>query len=190
MRTFILRFRAIFALSVAVLVLTSGCSSSDNKVGGALNLDTDLKLNFIVDATINPDDKKRPSPVFVRLYELKSPTVFMKADFIDLFERDKEILGEDFVSKQTLKPLSPDVGRTDELVLKNGAAYVALYVEFSQYRGAVYKLAFPITQHNMTKNEFTVKISGTQISLVSNDEVKKQQKNDQKSQKNKSKSKK
>ncbi len=163
---FMPRLRVIYCVLFAALVLIGGCSSSKNRVGGALNLDTDLKLNFIVDANINPDDKKRPSPVFVRLYELKSPTVFNKADFIDLYERDKEILGEDFVNKQTLKPLSPGTTRTDALVLKNGAGYVALYVEFSQYRGAAYKLTFPITQHNVMKNEITVKISGTDISVV------------------------
>jgi type VI secretion system protein VasD len=129
-------------------------------------LDTNLKINFIVDSNINPDENKRPSPVYVRVYELKSPTIFQKADFIDLYERDTTILGADFVNKQVLKPLSPGVNRTDNLVLKNGAINVGLYVEFSQYRGVNYKVNVPVVEHSLTKNEVTVKISGTDISIV------------------------
>jgi type VI secretion system protein VasD len=119
-----------------------------------------------VDSNINPDENKRSSPVFVRLYELKSPTVFQKADFIDLYERDAVILGADFVNKQVLKPLPPGVNRTDNFVLKNGATTIGLYVEFSQYRGSNYKVSFPIVEHSISKNEITVKISGTDVSIV------------------------
>ena len=162
----IIRLRCFCLALVAALIFIGGCSSSKSRVGGVLNLDTDLKINFIVDGNINPDDKKRPSPIFVRLYELKSPAIFNKADFIDLYERDKEILGGDHLNKQTLKPLSPGLGRTDTLVLKNGAAYVGLYAEFSQYRGSAYKITFPVTEHNVMKNEITIKISGTEMSVV------------------------
>jgi type VI secretion system protein VasD len=151
---------------LAIVFLATGCSSSKSRVGSALDLDTNLKVNFIVDGNINPDENKRPSPVYVRLYELKSPAVFQKSDFIDLYERDTAILGADFVNKQILKPLSPGVNRTDNVVLKNGATTIGLYVEFSQYRGVNYKVNFPIVEHSLTKNEITVKISGTDISIV------------------------
>ncbi len=169
MSSFIVRLRVFCFVLFSLAVLVSGCSSSKSRVGGVLNLDTDLKVNFIVDGDINPNDKKRPSPIFIRLYELKSPTIFNKTDFIDLYERDKEILAGDYINKQTLKPLSPGVGRTDTLVLKNGASYVALYAEFSQYRGSAYKITFPVTENNVMKNEITIKISGTQMSVVTKD---------------------
>jgi len=150
---------------LAVLAMTS-CSSSKSRVGSALNLDTNLKINFIVDGNINPDENKRSSPVFVRLYELKSPDVFQKADFIDLYEHDAKVLGADYINKQVLKPLSPSLSRTDDFLLKNSATTIGLYVEFSQYRGSNYKISFPIIEHSISKNEVTVKISGTDISIV------------------------
>lgn len=158
-----LRVLCVLVFATAFIV---GCSSKKSRVGSALNLDTDLTVNFIVDADINPDENKRPSPVFVRLYELKSSATFAKADFIDLYEKDAAVIGGDFLNKQVLKPLSPGVNRTDNFVLKNGAAEIGLYVEFSQYRGAIYKLNFPIVEHSISKNEITVKISGTQISVA------------------------
>jgi len=163
--TLITRTLFICFASIA-LVVTAGCSSSKSRVGGALNLDTDLKLTFILDADINPDDNKSPSPVFVRMYELKSPTLFDKADFIDIYERDKEVLGGEMITKQSLKPLKPGETRTERFVLQGGTHYVALYAEFSQYPGSVYKVSFPVTENNIIRNKATIKISGTRMTLV------------------------
>lgn len=150
---------------LAFFIFLVGCSSSKSKVGGVLNLDTDLQLTFVADETINPDENRRPSPVFVRLYELKSPTKFNKADFIDLYERDEELLGGDLLGRQVLKPITPDEKRSERLVLQSGTRYVAIYAEFSQYRGAAYKVTFPVTENNIIRNKALITVSGTSISL-------------------------
>lgn len=165
MRNFFSRTGFLTVGLLAVLFVIAGCSSSKSKVGGMLNLDTDLRLTFVADETINPDDSKRPSPVFVRLYELKSPTKFNKADFIDLYERDEELLGGDMLGKQVLKPLAPGEERMEQLVLQGGTQYVAIYAEFSQYRGAIYKVIFPVTENNIFKNKALIEISGTKVVL-------------------------
>ncbi|PUA26842.1 MAG: type VI secretion system-associated lipoprotein [Cellvibrio sp. 79] len=149
-----------------LLVMVAGCSSSKSRVGGVFNLDTDLKLTFQVSSDINPDDNNRPSPVFVRFYQLKSTTAFDKADFIDIYERDKEIFGGDIVNKQTLKPLVPGETRTERLVLEPGTRAIAIYAEFSQYAGSTYKVVFPITENNVIRNTETVQISGRVLSVV------------------------
>ncbi|HEY8939049.1 MAG TPA: type VI secretion system lipoprotein TssJ [Cellvibrio sp.] len=149
-----------------LLIAVAGCSSSKSRVGGVFNLDTDLKLTLQVSSDINPDDNNRPSPVFVRFYQLKSTTAFDKADFIDIYERDKEIFGGDIVNKQTLKPLVPGETRTERLVLEPGTRAIAIYAEFSQYAGSTYKVVFPITENNVIRNAETVRISGRTLSLV------------------------
>ncbi|MCE3252731.1 MAG: type secretion system-associated lipoprotein [Cellvibrio sp.] len=163
--TIIIRSAVAF-LFLSMSIFMAGCSSSKSRVGGVLNLDTDLKLTFEVASDINPDDSSRPSPVFVRFYQLKSATAFDKADFIDIYERDTEIFGGDIVSKQVLKPLLPGVGRTESFVLEPGAKMIAVYAEFSQYPGSTYKVIFPVTENNVIKNKATIKISGRTIALV------------------------
>jgi type VI secretion system protein VasD len=162
------RFSAVLGvlLFVCLLFTLGGCSSSKSRVGGVFNLDTDLKLTFNVSSDINPDDNNRPSPVFVRFYQLKSTTAFNKADFIDIYERDKEMFGGDIVSKQTLKPLVPGEARTEQLVLEPGTRAIALYAEFSQYPGSTYKVTFPVTENNVIRNAETVQVSGRTLSLV------------------------
>lgn len=159
------RVMALIAL-LGMSVFIAGCSSSKSRVGGVLNLDTDLKLMFETASDINPDENSRPSPVFVRFYQLKSATAFDKADFIDIYERDADIFGGDIVSKQVLKPLLPGVGRTERFVLEPGTKIIALYAEFSQYPGSTYKVTFPVTENNIIKNKVTVKITDRTIALV------------------------
>jgi len=160
-----MRYLKFLCVSSLALILCLSCSSSKSRVGGTLGLETDIKLTFIVDKNINPDEHQRPSPVFVRLYELKSSTVFSKADFIDLYEQDATLLKTDLVGKQVLKPFSPGDTREERLVLQDTTREVGLYVEFSQYRGSTFRAVFPIVANNVRGNSFNVKISGTTITV-------------------------
>jgi type VI secretion system protein VasD len=154
------------ALCCLMFLLLSGCSSSKSRVGGVLNLDTDLKLTFQVDNDLNPDQNKRSSPVIVRLYELNGVAAFDSADFVDIYERDEELLGKALVGKQVFRPMVPGETRQESFVLNPGATHVALYAEFSQYRDSVYKVVFPVTQNNVIRNAVNVRISGNRLSLM------------------------
>lgn len=147
-------------------IAVAGCSTINSKVGGALNLDTDVALSFIADNNINPDDTGRPSPLFIRLYELKSPRQFERANFIDLYEREGEVLGADLLGKQTLKPLKPGDQRKDTLVVNKEAQYVGLLAEFLQYKNAKFKVVIPVTSRNVVASSSVVRISRNSISVV------------------------
>jgi type VI secretion system protein VasD len=154
------------AVVAGLLLLQSGCTAVNSGVGGYFGLDTDLKISFVADADINPDDNKKPSPLYIRLYELKSTKMFNKADFISLYERDKEIIGADFVAVQKLKPLKPGDKRDDFLVLDSSTTYVALYAEFLQYKDAVYRVVIPVTSNNIVTSSATVRISGNALKIL------------------------
>lgn len=160
------QWRTLSVCCIVFVALVSGCSSSKSRVGGVLNLDTDLKLTFLVDGNVNPDHNTESSPVIVRLYELNSVSVFEKADFVDMYERDQQILGRDLIGKQVFRPMVPGEAREENLVLSQGTTHVALYAEFSQYRGSTYKAVIPVTRNNVFKNKISVNISGNHISLM------------------------
>ncbi|SMF29911.1 type VI secretion system protein VasD [Alteromonadaceae bacterium Bs31] len=155
----------IGALAVVASLFLVACDSMDSKVGSVLNLDTDLKIKIIADNNINPDESGKPSPVFVRMYELKSPQLFDKADFISLYEQDKEVLGKDFISKQELKRIAPGDQRQEQFVLTGETQYVAIYAEFFDYENAKYKVVFPVTINNIFRNSVEVRLSGTTVIL-------------------------
>jgi type VI secretion system protein VasD len=51
-------------------------------------------------AQINPSASKRPSPLLIRVYELKSVAAFNGADFMSLYQRDQAALGGDLLAKE------------------------------------------------------------------------------------------
>lgn len=153
--------------TVCLLTLLVACSTGKSKVGGFFNLDTDVKIIFYVDANINPDDNGKPAPLFIRLYELKSNKMFEKADFIDLYERDEETLGGDFLSKVSLKPFTPGQDRVEKMVLSPDAQYVGLFAEFLRYKGSSYKIIFPVVSNNVFTNSAKIRISGNKITITS-----------------------
>jgi len=61
-----------------------------------------LSINLSASATVNPDARSRPSPVVVRLYELKTSAQFDSADFVSLYEKDQAVLGADMVARDEL----------------------------------------------------------------------------------------
>jgi len=51
-------------------------------------------------ANVNPSASRRPSPLLVRVYELKSVTAFNNADFVSLYQRDQAELGAEMVGRE------------------------------------------------------------------------------------------
>ncbi len=141
----------------------SACQSMNGAVGGYFGLDTDLQIDFIVDADINPDELGKASPLFIRMYELQSKKMMKKADFIELYERDKEVLGADLTAMHKLKHFKPGEKRTEHFVLSPKTRYVTLYGEFLEFKDAKYKLIIPVVANNVFRNSVTIRVSGNEL---------------------------
>jgi type VI secretion system protein VasD len=151
---------------VVLLLLTtlSACQSNKSLVGEYFDLDTDLKIEFIVDSDINQDELGIASPLFIRLYELKSEKMMKKADFIDIYEKDKEALGADMVGEaHKLKRFTPGQNRIESFVLDKDTQYVALYAEFFDFKESRFKLIFPVVANNVFRNSIKIRVSGNQL---------------------------
>jgi len=146
---------------VASVMGLSGCQT----VGKTLNLDTDVTLTFDIAKNVNPDDNNVPSPLFVRFYELKSKAVFEQAEFIDLYERDQELLGGDLIAKQELQRLIPGLVRKHKFVLNPETRYIALFSEFFRYNNSRYRLVIPVETNNVFNDKVIVKISNNIMTL-------------------------
>lgn len=150
-------------LLVLSLVSVTACSSINSSVGGFFNMDTDLEIKFKVDSDVNPDDDKKPSPLFVRMYQLKSTKMFNRANFIDLYEKDGEVLGADMISKQVLRRIKPGESRNENFVLNKEARFIGLYAEFLRYKKSSFKLLIPVVPTNVIGTTEKVLISGNKL---------------------------
>ncbi len=82
------------ALAATALAL-AGCSSGPPKP-----VVSDIQVTLVAGADVNPDTRKRASPVTVRVYALKSAAPFEAADFFSLFDKDTATLGGELVQRE------------------------------------------------------------------------------------------
>src|ERR1700749_1468022 len=73
------------------------------------------KAAIVVAADVNPDSAGRPSPVVVRLYQLKEEGAFNSANFFDITDKEQATLGPSLDSREEYELLP---GQTREIVLK------------------------------------------------------------------------
>ena len=155
----------IFSLAFIAIFLSvlTACQAVNSSVGGYFDLDTDIQIELLVDADINPDELGIASPLFIRLYELSSNKMMGRADFIEIYERDKEVLGADMIAVHKLKRLKPGENRTEHLVLDKKTNYVALYAEFLEFKESKYKLIIPVVANNVFRDSVVIRVSGNEL---------------------------
>jgi type VI secretion system protein VasD len=92
-----------------VSVALCGCASAPKGVPAAAALPPEpvtIMLTLVARPDVNPDVRGRPSPIAVRMFELRSTTSFESADFFALFEREQATLGNELLVHEQfiLKP--------------------------------------------------------------------------------------
>lgn len=92
-------------------------------------------------AQVNPSASKRPSPLLIRIYELKSAAAFNAADFMSLYQRDQAELAADLLAKEEFV-LSPGETKTFAKTLAPDTRFlgvVAAYrdLEHAKWRSVV-----------------------------------------------------
>ena len=147
-----LLLKALAALTA--LALLAGCSSLSP-------YSTMTKLNLTLSASdqLNPDLNGRPSPIVVRLIELKHPVAFENADFFSLYERAKESLAPDLVTSEELE-LRP--GETVELKLsvEEGSRYVGVLAAYRDLSDTQWRYVVQLTPAALTEADLILDQAG------------------------------
>jgi len=145
-------FNALTAL--AALVLMAGCSSLS-----PYSQITKVNLKLTASDQLNPDLNGRPSPIVVRLFELKHPVSFENADFFSLYERAKETLAPDMVASEEME-LRP--GETLELKLsvEEGSRYVGVLAAYRDLSDTQWRYTLQVTPLDATDVDLTLDQSG------------------------------
>lgn len=99
-----------------------------------------MKLDLAVTAkdTVNPDDKGRPSPVLVRVYELKTDGAFENADYFSLETADKALLTQDLLARDEFI-LRPGESRDIERKLNPDTQALGILVGYRELGKATWR---------------------------------------------------
>lgn len=96
------------------------------------------KLSFSISADVNPDDKNRPSPIVLRVYQLKDDAPFKDAEFFALSDKEQATLGASLVSRIEVE-LGPGEQHTVDLQLSPDAHFLGVAAQYRDYRNAAWR---------------------------------------------------
>jgi len=148
--------RFLSAAVLAALAALGGCS--------ALSPNSDLtKLDLSLRGSdrLNPDLNGRPSPIVIRLIELKHPVAFENTDFFSLYQRPKEALSPDLVIQEELE-LRPGEQRDLKLHVQDGSRYVGVLAAYRDLPESNWRFVIPLQQKAQNRIELSLDERGIQ----------------------------
>jgi type VI secretion system protein VasD len=140
------------AAALACVLALAACSSSPPPQTG-------IKVNLVASPQINPNSAHQPSPVVVRVYELKNLDQFSAADFFQLYDTDKQYLAQDLISRREVE-VKPGETVTVEAGGPDSAAtrFVGVVAAYSDIQVATWRASVPIVQNQVNEPTFNLDV--------------------------------
>lgn len=123
--------RLIFLSSIIIGLY--GCAAGPRNVEAV-----PFRLVVSADGTINPDMRGHPTPVVVRIYELKNESAFESADFFSLYEKEQTVLGGDLIQRDEVV-LRPNDSRLITRRANNDARVLGVIAAFRNLERSTWK---------------------------------------------------
>lgn len=122
-------------------------------------------LTLTAASEVNPDRNDRSSPVLVRVYQLKADAAFKTAQFDDLYDDDKKVLGEAYVARHDVT-LAPGGKQQLELPLADETGYIGVVAAFRDIlsSSSQWRAVAPVPRKGLL-----VSVAGTRVSLMSSE---------------------
>ncbi|MDB5993528.1 MAG: type secretion protein [Pseudomonas sp.] len=146
----------------ATLLLLAGCSALS-----PYSTLTKLDLTLSANDRLNPDLHGRPSPIVVRLIELKNPVAFENVDFFSLYERPKESLAPDLVASEELE-LRPGESLDLKLSVDSGSRYVGVLAAYRDLPETKWRYVVSLSPNERTHAELRLDQAGIHYALAPN----------------------
>lgn len=146
------------AVAVALLLsMLAACKSSPS------TRPTVIKITLSASATVNRDASGRPSPVAVRIYELKSTASLDSTDFFALQTMEQTILGADLNIRYDFMLRPGDVVQK-EMTLQPATQYLAVVAAYREVERSRWRAAYVVPLHK--KTAFTLRIDEREVTIV------------------------
>ena len=143
---------SILIVACAGMVVTIACASSPPKPART-------RLTVAATADTNPDANGRPSPVVVRVYQLKADTAFNAAEFFALFDDEMKVLGPDLIGRNEYT-VAPSERRTLEMDVSADAKFVGIIAAYRDIRNAQWRT---IVQAPLKRDDVTIAVERSRV---------------------------
>jgi len=119
------------ATCLLVAFLTAGCASGPPE-------DVVLRGTMEAVAAVNPDAQGRPSPLVIKIYQLKAGDKFELADFFALFDQPEAALGADLLAVEDVM-MSPGEVRPYEGEFDPDTRFIGVVAAYRDINQAEWK---------------------------------------------------
>ncbi len=147
------------------LLLTGGCGSKPLPSASTPPTPplspTRIVVELAAAADLNPNPLNQPSPLQLRIYELKTPGAFDRADFFTLYEQEKTALGADLLV-QDQRLIKPGEVRRLERTLQAEAHYLGFLAAYRDIDQAQWRAIVAVSPNQTT----TIKVNLHRLGLV------------------------
>ena len=147
-----LKIRALAALAITLLV--AGCTAFS-----PYSTQTRLELQLAASEQLNPDINGRPSPIVLRLMELKNPVLFNTVDFFSLYEQPKVVLAPDLIAGEELE-LRPGEQLQLKLHVQEGSRYVGVLAAYRDLPETKWRYVIQLVPGETNRTHLTLDHSG------------------------------
>lgn len=132
---------ALAALGIACCV--AGCGTFGSKPAR-------VEGSIAAAAGLNPSVNDRPSPLLLRIYELRSPTAFNQADFMSLYQSDQATLAADLVVREEMM-LQPGEVRPFNKQLSPETRFIGVIAFYRNLERATWRAVVPVAPNKTQK---------------------------------------
>jgi type VI secretion system protein VasD len=119
-------------------------------------------MTLSASADANPDATGRPSPVVVRVFQLRGDGAFSAADYFPLYDDDKMVLGPELITRDEFV-LNPGDRRSLDVTLAADTRFVGAIAAFRDIRNAQWRglIAAPRSGLTISVERARIAVSST-----------------------------
>lgn len=118
--------------------------------------------DLVAAADLNPSGTGRPSPLPLRIFELKAATAFNKADFLPLYQAELQALGDEMLSREEIV-LAPGETRAMQKVLNPETRFIGVFGAYRSFERAVWRSIAPVQPGK--KHQLQIRAASLAVSI-------------------------
>ena len=141
-------------LAGAAAISVAGCARGPEP--------TPIEVTLNADSGTNPNVQGEPSPVVVRIYELKGVKAFNNASYFDLMDDEAKTLGAELIASREYE-MTPGKKQKYDRDISAEATHVGVIAGFRNIQSATWRDSIELKQEK--KNEFVIFVTSQSVRI-------------------------
>lgn len=145
---------ALQGLALTAAAVVVGCARGPDP--------TPIDVAIKTDSGINPNEEGKPSPIVVRVYELKNLKAFNSAEYFALMDDETKTLGPDLIASHEYE-LTPGQEQKFDREISSEATHLGVVAGFRSIQSAKWRDSIELKQEK--KNAFMIIVTSQSVSI-------------------------